>query len=114
MESKEKQEVNNILNLYNLVSVINFPTRVKNNSRSAIDNIFLDTIQFEKYTICSMVNGSSDHDVQMLELYDVNLNSKRNNYKTIRKIDFNTINEFKDRLSSETWQNVFENDNNDS
>jgi hypothetical protein len=94
MESKEKQEVNNILNLYNLVSVINFPTKVKNNSRSAIDNIFLDKIQFEKYTICSMVNGLSDHDVQMLELYVVNLNSKINNYKiiTIRKIDFITIN----------------------
>ena len=37
-ESKEKQELNNILNSYNLVGVINFPTRVKNNSRSAIDN----------------------------------------------------------------------------
>jgi hypothetical protein len=98
MESKEKQEVNNILNSYNLVSVINFPTRVKNNSRSAIDHIFLDTTQFEKYTICSMVNGLSDHSAQILELYVVNLNSKRNNYKniTMRKIDFNSMNEFKD------------------
>jgi len=51
----------------------------------------------------------------MLELYVVNPNSKRNNSKniTIRKIDFNSINEFKDKLSSELWQNVFENDNND-
>jgi hypothetical protein len=48
--------------LYNLVSLIKFPTRVKNNTRSAIDNIFLDTTQFEKYTFCSMVNGLSDHD----------------------------------------------------
>jgi hypothetical protein len=53
MESIEKQEVNNILNLYNLVGVINFPMRVKNNSRSAVDKIFLDTTQFEKYTTCS-------------------------------------------------------------
>jgi hypothetical protein len=112
MESKEKQEVNNILNLYNLVSVINFPTRVKNNLRSAVDNIFLDTTQFEKYTTCSMVNGLSYHDAQMLELNVVNLNTKRNNCKTIRKIDFNSINEFKNKLSSELWQNVFENYNN--
>jgi len=53
----------------------------------------------------------------MLELYVANLNSKRKNYKTItiRKIDFNSINEFKDKLSSELWQNVrvFENVNND-
>jgi hypothetical protein len=92
MESKEKQEVNNILNSYNVVSVINFTTRVKNNSRSAIDNIFLDTTQFGMYTTCSMVNGLSDHDAQMLELYVLNLNNKRNNYKTIRKIDLNSIN----------------------
>jgi hypothetical protein len=51
----------------------------------------------------------------MLELYVVNLNSKRNNYKTtaIRKIDFNSVNEFKDKLSSELWEHFFENDNND-
>jgi len=106
IESKEKQELNNILDSYNLVSVINFPTRVKNKSRSAIDNIFLDTSQFGRYTTCSMVNGLSDHDTQMLELYVANLNSKRNNHKTIRKMDFNSINEFKDKLSSELWQNI--------
>jgi hypothetical protein len=49
----------------------------------------------------------------MLELYVVNLSRKRNNYKTIRKIDCNSINEIKDKLSSEIWQNVFENDSND-
>ena len=94
-----------ILNLYNLVSVINLPTRVKNNSRSAIDNIFLDTNQFGRYTTGSTVNGLLDHDAQMLELYVVNLNSERNNYKTIsiRKIDFNLINEFKEKLATELW-----------
>jgi len=77
-ESKEKQELNNILNSYSLVSVINFPTRVKNNSRSAIDNIFIDTTQFGMYTMGSVVYGLSDHDAEMLELHVVNLNSERN------------------------------------
>ena len=115
IESKEKQELNNILNSYNLLSVINFPTRVKSNSRYAIDNIFLDTTQFGRYTTCSMVSGLSDHDAQMVELYVAYLNSKRNNYKTrtIRKIDFNSISEFKDKVSSELWPNVLENVNND-
>jgi hypothetical protein len=83
--------------------VINFPTRVKNNSRSAIDNIFLDTTQFGMYSTFSLVNGLLDHDAQMLELKVTNLNNTRNNYKTIseRKIDFNPINEIKDKLSSE-------------
>jgi hypothetical protein len=74
IESKDKQELNNILNSYNIVSVINFLTKVKNNSRSAIDNIFLDITQFGMYSTCSMVNGLLDHDVQMLELHVVNLN----------------------------------------
>jgi len=64
-----------------------------------------------------MVNGLLDYDAQVLELYVANLNtrSKRNNHRTItiRKMDFNSINEFKDKLSSEIWQNVFENVNND-
>jgi len=94
---------------------MNFPTRVKNNSRSATDNTFIDTTQFEMYTTGSIVNGLWDHDAQMLELHVVNLNSKTHNYKTItiRNTDFNSINEFKDKLSSELWQNVFENDNKD-
>jgi len=42
------------------------------------------------YTTGSIVNGLLDHDAQMLELNVVNLNSKRNNYKTItiRKTNF--------------------------
>jgi len=77
--------------LYTLVSVINFPIRVKNNLRFAIDNIFIDTTQFGMYTTGSVVNGLSDHDAQMLELHVVNLNSERNSYKTItiRNTDFN-------------------------
>ena len=63
----------------------------------------------------SIENGLLDHDAQMLELHVVNLNSKRNNYKTITitNTNFNSINELKDKLSSELWQNIFENDNKD-
>jgi len=82
-ESKEKQGLNNILKSYNLVNVVNYPTKIKSNSRSARDNIFLDTTQFGMYTTCSMSNCLLEHDDQMLELYVVNLNSNRNVYKTI-------------------------------
>jgi len=72
-------------------------------------NIFLDTAQFRMYTTCSMVNGLSDHNAQMLELHALNLNSNRNAYKTttIRNIVCNAINDFKDKLSGEPRQNVF-------
>jgi hypothetical protein len=49
-----------------------------------------------------MVNSLSDYNGQMLELHAVNLNSNRNDYKstTIRKIYYNTMNDFRDKLSS--------------
>ena len=93
-ESKEKQELNNILHSYNLISVINFPTRIKNNSSTAIDNIFIDITQFGMHSTYPMENGLSDHDAQVLELYVDNLNNNKNEHTTItlRKINFNTIN----------------------
>ena len=65
-----------MLNSYNLVSVINFPTRIKNNSSTTIDNIFLDVSKLGTYTTYPMVNGLSDHDAQLLEL---NVGNSRNN-----------------------------------
>jgi len=85
-ESKEKQELNNILSTYNLISVINFPTRIKNNSNTTIDNI---------------------------ELHVGNLNNNKLKDKSlsIRKINFNTTAEFTDKLSTELWQSIFEHNN---
>ena len=95
-----------MLNSYNLVSVINFPTRIKNNSSTTIDSIFLDVSKLGTYTTHPMVSGLSDHDGQLLELNDGNLKNNKNKNQTLttRKIDLFTINEFKDKLSRELWQ----------
>ena len=81
-ESKEKHELNNILSTYNLISVINFPTRIKNNSSSLIDNIFLDTTKLGKFSTSPVVNGLSDHDAQMLELQVGNLKKSKHKKQT--------------------------------
>jgi len=67
------------------------------------------------YTTCPVVNGLSDHDAQMLELHVGNLKKNKHKHKplVIRKINFNTINEFKDKLSNELWQGVFKRNNDD-
>ena len=80
-ESKEKHELN-ILSTYNLISVINFPTRIKNNSSSLIDNIFLDTTKLGKFSTSPVVNGLSDHDAQMLELQVGNLKKSKHKKQT--------------------------------
>jgi hypothetical protein len=60
------------------------------------------------------VCGLSDHDAQMLQLRVGNLINNKKKYKilTIGNIDFNTINEIKDKLRCKLWQNFLENENN--
>ena len=43
--------MDNLLFSYNLSSIINYLTRVQNNSAPAIDNIFVDISQFETYAV---------------------------------------------------------------
>jgi hypothetical protein len=84
-------------------------------SRTIIDNIFLDTTKFIKFETCSLSNGLPDHDAQTLEIYSHILNCNKLNYKAtiIRKVDLYSINKFKDKLSEESWQNIFDNTNRD-
>jgi hypothetical protein len=107
---KEKRELNNILKTYNLVSIIHFPTKITNKSRTIIDNIFLDTTKIINFETHSLPNGLSDHEAQMLEIYSHILKCNKSNYKvkTIGKVDLYSIKEFKDKLSEELWQNIFD------
>jgi hypothetical protein len=45
-DSEDEAHLDNILLTYNLISIINFPTRVQNASCTAIDNFFIDVSQF--------------------------------------------------------------------
>jgi hypothetical protein len=38
----KKQQLDNLLNTYNLTSTVNFPTRVTSKSTTAIDNTFIN------------------------------------------------------------------------
>jgi hypothetical protein len=55
-------QLNNILHSYNLTSIITFPMRIQNNSATTIDNIFLDPLRFQEYSVVPIPNGLSDHD----------------------------------------------------
>jgi hypothetical protein len=50
------------------VNTVNFPTRLQNNSATAIDNIFIDASLQGNYVIYPLCNGLSDHDVQLIIL----------------------------------------------
>ena len=67
-ESGNKTQLDNLLLSYNLTSIINFPTRIQNTSATAIYSIYIDVSQFEGYKLTPIINGVSDHDVQLITI----------------------------------------------
>jgi len=90
------------------VGIVEFPTRFGLNSHTAIDNVFIDTSTTGKYDLYPLINGLSDHDIQLLILNKGQ--KKENEYHTYikRKINKYAIADFQLKLSHETWEPVFD------
>jgi hypothetical protein len=54
---KIEPPLDSLLASYNLTSTVYFPTRIQNNSVTAIDNIYINISKFGGYTISPLVNG---------------------------------------------------------
>jgi hypothetical protein len=63
-----KNQLDTVLNSYNLFSTIDFPTRIYNDSISAVDNILIDITRLNNYQVFSLINGLPDHDLQTIIL----------------------------------------------
>jgi hypothetical protein len=48
-ENEQKRQVSNLLMMYNVTSIVDFPTRINNSSASAIDNFFTDITRLENF-----------------------------------------------------------------
>ena len=68
IDNNRRSQLDAVLHSYNLVGVVEFPTRFGLNSQMAIDNVFNDTITTTKYKLYPFINGLSDHDTQLLIL----------------------------------------------
>jgi hypothetical protein len=68
IDSNKKKKLDLLLASYNLLSTVNFPTRVQNGSATAIDNIFIDASRQGNYVIYPLFNVLSDHDAQLIVL----------------------------------------------
>ena len=90
-ESKDKTHLDNILLSYNLISIINFPTRVQNTSSTAKDNVFIDVTQFESYTVTPITNSLSHHDAQLLKISTEYTLVPIHKFKTVWEINKYTI-----------------------
>jgi hypothetical protein len=93
---------------------VSFPTRLQNNSISAIDNIFIDYSRQGNYKISPIYNGLSDHDAQLISIQDVNLLVQTYNIQYIRKINKFSLDEFNYNLSFVTWEDISDDNDVDS
>jgi hypothetical protein len=106
-ENHKKLQLDSLLAAYSLYSTVTFPTRISGNSASLIDNIFIDTSKHRDYIICSVVNGLSHHDAQLLNLDKIITHTECTFTHIDRNINPSSTMDFKLNLSYESWDNVF-------
>ena len=104
--NEQRKQLDNLLLLYNLVAIVDFPTRLTVTSATAIDNVFIDVSRFHDCVVSPFLNGLSDHDAQILTFRAWYPKQPIGN-KTIRKVDQQKISDFLLHLSNESWSTVF-------
>jgi len=67
-ENGMRKQDDAMLILYDLTSGVDFPTRIRNKSSTAIDNTFINTFHFSNFLITPLVHGLSDPDAQLLTI----------------------------------------------
>ena len=97
-----------MLHPYNIVGIVEFPTRFGLNSQTAINSVFIDTSTIGKYELYPSINGLSDHDAQLLILSNGKKKEKECHTYINSKINKYTIADFQLKLSHETCEQVFD------
>jgi hypothetical protein len=106
-DNDKRNQLDALLNTYNLYRMTDFPTRIYNDSSSAIDNIFIDINRLDYYQVLLLISGLSDN--EQIIILNV-LQNKTHEHQPYfgRNINKYTMAEFKNSLSYETWDPVFE------
>jgi hypothetical protein len=91
--------------MYNLKSIVNFPTRINNTSASALDNFCIDASRYEDFKVIPFWNNLSDHDAHILTI-NIPVQKQSARSKLVRKVDKHTIFDFIFKLSNEFWDGI--------
>jgi hypothetical protein len=105
-DNSRKDLLNSLLASFNLGSMVNFPTRISNNSCTLIDNIYINTYQSE-FSVYPLINGLSDHDAQVITLNNIFTSVPNQVFFYTRNINNHSISQFVYMLSYENWEDVF-------
>jgi len=57
-----------LLSSFSLCSTVQSPTRIHNNSTSAIGNTFIDKVSNDKYATCLYINGLFDQNAKIVTI----------------------------------------------
>lgn len=57
MNNTKKNQLDTLLAMFNLPSMVDFPTRIQNDSVTPIDNIFIDISIHKNYLPLPIING---------------------------------------------------------
>jgi len=102
---KKWQQLDALLQTYNPIGTVSFPTRKLKASTTAIDNIFIT--RTKNYIIKPDINGLSDHEEQIIMIENIVLTKQINNIITKRDINDQSILEFQLLPSHENSENIF-------
>jgi hypothetical protein len=107
IDSTRKQLLDSLLASYGLCSTVQFPIRIQNNSHSAIDNIFINTLKFSDFTLSPIINGLSDHNAQRITICNIFEQNCNTYFCFNRRIDKSSTIDFNNKLSYESWEDIF-------
>jgi hypothetical protein len=111
LDSIHKQLLDSLLASYCLCCTVQFPTRIQNNSHSVIDNIFINTFKFSNFLLYPFTNRLSHHDSRSTIMHNI-LEQNYNAYFYINwKMDKFSIIDFNTKLSYESWEEIFAENN---
>ena len=105
VDSDKKYQLNLLL-MYNLTSIVDFPMRINHTSATSKDSIFIDISCLEDYSVIPFSNDLSDHDFQILTI-KVSFQIQSDRSKIVRRVDKYTICDFVYVLSNESWDSIF-------
>jgi exonuclease III len=71
IDSSLVQQLNLLMQSYNMFHIVDFPTRTTKGSSTAIDNIFIDLSRINPFQIFSLTNRLSAHETQYLRLNNI-------------------------------------------
>jgi hypothetical protein len=72
IKNNDTLKLETLMNTFNLTQVADFLTRITNNNRTLIDNIFVDITIYDKIQVKPFINGLSDHNAQIICLQNAN------------------------------------------